>query len=137
MIVKFNDIGFSSRNYVSAMGSLFIFMLVFLASQVAAKLLYHCKKTHQVNKLRLWLKIPGFYRAAVIRFLLEGYIEFFIAALLNWENVTELTLFGVPWERTGFFSDRITTSDLISLYLGHLFTISCLIFPFFVAYILT
>jgi len=136
LIAKFNDIGFSSRNYVSAMGSLFLFMLAFFFSILISSLLLPCKRIHFVNKIRLYFKIPGFLRAAVIRFLLEGYIEFFIASLLNWENITELPLQGIQWERTAFFSKDVTSSDLIALYLGHAFTILSLAFPFFAVYAL-
>mmetsp|Transcript_5879 Transcript_5879/g.9511 ORF Transcript_5879/g.9511 Transcript_5879/m.9511 type:complete len:175 (-) Transcript_5879:2578-3102(-) len=136
LIDKFNDIGFSSRNYVSAMGSLFLFMNIWIVTQGTAKVLRPFRKYRILNRFRLYLKQPGFLRSSIIRFLLEGYIEFFIASLLNWENVTEAPKTGLSWEWTGLFSTNYTFSDIYAAYLGHLFTLSCLFFPLAIAYIL-
>ena len=46
-----------------------------------------------IKRILKYIKIKGYYRNMVVRFMVEGYIDIFIASLLNTENVY---LFHVP-----------------------------------------
>ena len=91
---------------------------------------FECCKFRLITRVRKYVKIKGYYRNLMARFLLEGYIDLFISSLINTENSY---LFDTP----GNFgiNGNLTYSDQLSVILGFAFFYSAVVFPIFILWV--
>ena len=81
---SFTRIGID-RVYVNTLGSMILFVASIFFSQATIYLLCCFKSNHYVRKIYNFAKIDGL-RPMMILFMLEGYIDLLIGALINTEN---------------------------------------------------
>jgi hypothetical protein len=77
-----------------------------------------------------FIRITGYYRNMMLRFVLEAYIDLFIASLINTENAYLFNVQG-NFGMNGY----LTHSDQLSVILGYAFFYTSIIFPLFVAWV--
>lgn len=83
----FSRIGIEDRNILGVLGSLFLFMTMFVVSQVLFQLLHICKKySPRVRRILEFLKIETAYRTIMIIFFTETYIDLLLGGLVGSEN---------------------------------------------------
>jgi hypothetical protein len=81
----FINIGYEDRVFITALGSGYIFIIIF-AMIISFQEFFECCQSKLILKILKYVKIKGYYRNIMIRFMIEGYIDLFISSLLNTEN---------------------------------------------------
>lgn len=79
-------IGFEDRVFLLSLGSLFLFMVYYVLSQILAACMWWCKSHYKVKRVYNFLYIETPKRQILVLFFLEIYTELLIAGLLNHEN---------------------------------------------------
>ena len=106
------------------------FLISFILSSIVILTCGCCKETRVLKYIYKVFEVDGYLRTQFLRFMLEGYIDLFLTAIVNTEN---FYLFDVP---TNFgWNGNLTKSDQFAVGLGILFMILCLLFPFFILFI--
>jgi hypothetical protein len=82
----FLNIGYEDRVFITALGSGYIFIIIFAMIISYQEFFECCKFSRILMKILKYIKIKGYYRNMMIRFMIEGYIDLFISALINTEN---------------------------------------------------
>ena len=129
-VKTYAPIGYEDCVFVLALGSMFLSLLIFVFCITATEFTDCFKYNNMMRSLGRRLKVKGYYRVYVIVFLLEGYIDLFISALINLDNEFLLHVpgnFGI--------NGNLTKSDQFSIMLGMVFYYACLVFPIFVQYV--
>ena len=72
--------------FVLALGSMFLWMFIFMICVILPNFTDCFKFNNLIRQFGKKFKITGYYRVYVIVFLLEGYIDLFISALINLDN---------------------------------------------------
>jgi len=119
-------IGFENKNFIVNSGSLFIYMAAFVSMLVLSKIFRRLA-------LRSWDWIPCYRRVrfninvwpTILRFVLEGYLEFFFSALLQMEVTSKI---GMMFNTFG---------DALAYSAGLTFFLLCAILPYLVAHVLS
>jgi hypothetical protein len=128
----FSRIGLEDRNIIGVLGSMILFIFMFVSSQLLFQGLYQFRRySHRVRKVLRFLTIETAYRSLIIIFFLETYLDLLLGGLLNSENDY---LFDDPdnWGSRGILS----ISDQFGIIVGNIIYVGCVVFPFFVIYVL-
>ena len=119
------------RVMVNTLGSMIIALVQVAFSQATVMLLGCFTFNHFVRKIYRLVKIDGSLKPIMILFMLEGYIDLLIGALLNTEN-DYLFLVADNWGPNG----NLNYSDQFTVLLGNFFYFSCIMFPVVVFWVL-
>ena len=83
----FSRIGIDDRCFVFVLGSMFLFIILFVFSQALYLLLSVCQQhSYRVRKFMKMLKLESPYRTIVMIFFLETYLDLLFGGLINKEN---------------------------------------------------
>ena len=125
-------IGLEDRNFVYVLGSLFLFVVLFFVGQLVYLLLNLCKEySFMAKKWAKKLKLEASYRTITMIFFLETFMDLLLGGLINTEN-DYLISDSRNWGPNG----ALTKSDQFCIIFGNIIYIMCMVFPFFICYIL-
>jgi hypothetical protein len=83
----FSRIGLEDRSIISVMGSMFLFLGMFVVSQIIFQVLGIFKQySRRVSKVMEYLTLESAYRTIIIIFFLETYLDLTLGGMLNTEN---------------------------------------------------
>lgn len=128
----FSRIGIEDRNIVNVMGSMILFVMLFVFSQLLYQVLRHFRRySRHIRKMLKSLTIESAYRTVIILFFLETYLDLTLGGLVNTENDYLLDDYS-NWGPRGL----ITKSDQFALILGNMIYVVTCIFPFLVMFLM-
>ena len=81
------NIGVEDRNFILALGSAVVFLVPFGFSLLVMYCCYPFRNKRRFKGVYGFFHIEGYIRIIWIRFLLETYIDLFLAGLVNCENL--------------------------------------------------
>lgn len=104
---SFPRIGLEDRNMVGILGSMILFMIVYVVTQFAFQILRHFSSLHHYVRFVLkFIRKDTLYRTIIVIFFLEVYLDLLLGGLLNTEN-DYLFADSANWGING----ELTTSD--------------------------
>lgn len=128
----FRRIGIEDRNFIYVLGCVIIYISLFLILQfIYYSLLASSCFFTKAKKWMMYFYCETPYRTILLLFLLETYIDLLLGGLVNTENLY-LTLDPNNWGPNGY----MTKGDQVAIVVGYIFYIFCMVFPYFVWYIL-
>lgn len=85
-IDAFSRIGLKDRSIITVLGSLILFMAMFVLTQVIYHILNIFSQIKYVRKVMAYFTLKSAYRTLVILFFLEIYMDLTLGGMLNTEN---------------------------------------------------
>lgn len=87
----FSRIGIEDRNMISVLGSMILFIIVFVASQVTYQILKPFKPySYRIRKVLNYVKVEQAYRTIIIIFFIEAYLDLLLGGFIATENFSYL-----------------------------------------------